>query len=246
MNGPASLRNPITPWENDYWTPAPLFRGETVFALASGPSLTQEVADRLRGRRVAVVNSSCLFAPWADLLFFTDNGWYDGAFTNGSRRRDFVEKFPGLVVSQSRQAKRELDDPALKRPTPRILRIKAVGAPPYPPRWHGKPGFPPVGHNEVQQGRNSGNTVVSVLIAMGASRIILVGYDCRVIAGREHCHSEYSGPRDLSLYDNEFRRAFDGWNAAAQASGVEILNATDGSAITEFPFIPLDEALSHG
>lgn len=243
MNAPANLKNPITPWEYDYWTPEPLFRGETVFCLASGPSLTPAVADKIKGRRVAVCNSSCRFAPFADLLFFTDNGWYDGEFKDGTKRRDFVESFPGLVVSQSRKAKRELDDPKLQRPAPRILRVKGYGAPPYPPRWRGQPGFPPPGHHEVQQGRNSGNTLVSVVIAMGAARIALVGYDCRVIGGREHCHDEYEGPRDLSLYDNEFKRAFDGWNEAALASGVTIVNCTPGSAITEFPFADLDEVL---
>ncbi len=125
----------------------------------------------------------------------------------------------------------------------RILRVKGLGAPPFPPRVNGKPAFPPVGSAGVQQGRNSGNTAVALAIAMGAKRVCLVGYDCRIVAGREHFHSEYKGPRDLSLYDNEFRLAFDGWNEAAINSGVEILNCTPGSAITEFPFADLDEVL---
>lgn len=244
MNAPANLRNPITPWENEIWTPEPIFKGETVFCLASGPSLTQQTADKLKGCRVIVVNSSCLLAPWADILYFTDSGWYDGEFEDGSKRRDFVRDFPGLVVSMARLAKRELDDPVFRRPVPRVLRIKGHGAPPYPPRWQGKPGFPPLGHREVQQGRNSGNTAVSLAIALGAVRVVLVGYDCRLVNGREHHHDEYKGPRDLSLYDNEFKRAFDGWNEAALASGVEIVNCTPGSAITEFPFADLDEVLT--
>lgn len=233
----ASLRNPIQPWENELWPVEPLFRGETVFCVASGPSLTKEIADKLRGCRVIVVNSSCTFVPWADVLFFTDNGWYEP-------RKSLVENWPGLVVTLSRQAKRELDDPALGRLKPRVLRIKCHGAPPYPPRWNGKPGFPPVGHPEPQQGRNSGNTAVALAIAMGAAKVPLVGYDCRVVNGREHCHDEYRGPRDLSLYDNEFKGAFDGWSEAAKAAGVEIVNCTPGSAIQEFPFADLDEVLT--
>lgn len=235
-----ALRNPITPWENELWTPEPFWRGETVFCLASGPSLTQEICDKVRGRKVIVVNSSCTLAPWAPILYFTDSGWYD-------KRKELVRNWPGLVVSMSRQAKRELDDPAVnKGGAPRILRVKGIGDPNWPPRAPGmpkRPAFPPVGSPAIQQGRNSGNTAVSLAVALGASRIVLLGYDCRVVSGREHHHSEYTGPRDLSLYENEFRRAFDGWNEAALASGVEILNATDGSAITEFPFVELDEVI---
>lgn len=211
--------------------------------MASGPSLTQEIADKVKGRRVFVVNSSCHFAPWADVLYFTDSGWYD-------THKEIVRDWPGLVVSMSRQAKRELDDPALKRDKPRVLRVKGYGDPSFPPRVRPAdgslpkvPGFPPLGSPEIQQGRNSGNTAVSLAIAMGAARVVLLGYDCRVVNGVEHCHRDYSGPRDLSLYDNEFLRAFNGWNEAALASGVEITNCTDGSAITEFPFARLEDVL---
>jgi hypothetical protein len=237
------LSNPIKPWENVIWTPEPLFKGETVVCLASGPSLTQEICDRIRDAecRTIVVNSSCMLAPWADVLYFTDSGWYDA-------RKELVANWPGLVVSMSRQAKRELDTPEMvKARGPRILRVKGAGDPSWPPRLPGMPkrlGFPPVGSPEIHQGRNSGNTAVSLAIAMGASRVLLVGYDCQLVNGREHHHEEYKGPRDLTIYDLEFRHAFRGWNEAAQNSGVEILNCTHGSAITEFPFADLDEVLA--
>ena len=243
--------NPITPWENDYWTPEVLFPGDTVFVVASGPSLTQQIADSLRGRRVITVNSSAYLTPWADVLYFTDSGWFEagrGESLKGQRgddqwpRRQFVEQWPGLVVSMARAAKRVLDDPRYGRAKPRILRIKGYGAPPFPPRVNGKPGFPAPG-TAVQQGRNSGNTAVALAIAMGAAKVVLVGFDCRVVDGKEHCHDEYTGPRDLGLYDNEFLRAFDGWQAAAEASGVEIVNATPGSAITEFPMVDIRKEL---
>jgi hypothetical protein len=246
------LHNPTRPWEFDFWTPQPLFNGETVFCLASGPSLTKEDADKLKGRRVIVVNSSYLFAPWADVLFFTDNGWYE-------KHKDLVRDWPGLVVTMSKQAKRELDDPALKRTTPRILRVKGCGDPDAQPRQRiadgvlpKVPKFPPIGSPEIQQGRNSGATAVSLAIAMGAAKVAMLGYDCRVVNGREHCHDEYGSRavdgaaprgRDWSLYDNEFKRAFNGWNESALASGVSIVNCTDGSAITEFPFAKLEDVL---
>lgn len=246
------LRNPIKPWENVLWTPELLFLGETVVCIASGPSLTPEICGRIREAQIAgkcrviVVNSSCTLAPWADVLFFTDSGWYDA-------RKELVANWPGLVVTMSRQAARELNAPGqpMRDKRHRILRVKGCGDPDAPPRVRVAdgvlpkvPGFPDLGSPEIQQGRSSGHTAVSLAVAMGGNKILMVGYDMRVVNGREHHHQEYKGPRDLSIYGNEFQRAFTGWNEAALASGVQILNCTNGSAITEFPFADLDEVLS--
>lgn len=243
----AALDNPIKPWENVFWTPEPLFAGQTVVCIASGPSLTQGICERVREAQLAgkckviVVNSSCVLAPWADVLFFTDSGWYDA-------RKELVRDWPGLVVSMSKQAKRELDSPDLltkRGGTHRVLRVRGVGDPSWPPRLPGMPkrlGFPAPG-GELHQGRSSGHTAVSLAIATGANRVLLVGYDMQVVNGREHHHNEYRGPRDLDIYKNEFVSAFNGWDEAARNSGVEILNCTHGSAVTEFPFADLDDVL---
>lgn len=272
MNAP--LHNPIVPWERDYWTPEALFRGETVFCLASGPSLTQEVVDKVRGKgRVIAVNSTVYLAPWADALFFTDSGWFErgrdpalcGRHGDDQwERRVFIENFPGLVVSMAAAAKRVLPH--------KVKRIKGRGQPTDNP-----PRFPALGSPEIHGGRTSGHTAISLAIALGAVRIVLLGYDMRMlpVGGpyenpptgsqeerdilsksshprhyemraryREHHHSEYTGPRDLFIYETDFIPAFRGWHAGARAVGVEIVNCTPGSAIPEFPFVDLDEVVS--
>jgi hypothetical protein len=209
--------------EFEYWNPIPLFKGATVFCLASGPSLTADVTDRLgiAGANAIVVNSSCVLAPWADVLYFTDSGWYEP-------RRELVANWDGLVVSMSRTAKRELPD--------KVLRVQGEGDPMLPPNFAG-------GRGAIAQGRSSGHTAVSLAIAMGAARVVLVGYDMRVVDGREHHHAEYSGPRDLDQYAREFVPAFNGWRAAAEAVGAEIVNATPGSALQEFRFVDIEDML---
>lgn len=267
MNEPVNLGNPITPWEKTIWTPEPLFKGETVFCLACGPSLTPEIVEKLKGRRVIAVNSAVYKAPWADVLLFTDAGWFE-AFNDKSPenrriaavcgkpgndvwpRRTFVEQFEGLVVSFAPVAKRVLDDPSNPYPMarrPRVLRIKATGAGTCPPMRTGaigwEPGFPRLGSPEVQAGRSTGHSAISLAIAMGAARVPLVAYDMRMVEGREHFHADYMPCRDLTIYEKEFVPGFTGWNKAALASGVQIVNVTPGSAITEFPCADLDEVL---
>lgn len=210
--------------EHEYWTPEPIWKGKTAFCLASGPSLTQAVADEVRGRHTIAVNSSCSLAPWAEVLYFTDSSWYE-------QRRQIVADWPRLVVSMSPTAKRELPD--------KVRRVKGLGDPGFQPVR-----FPPPGSDVILQGRSSGHTAISLAVALGACRVVMLGYDMRVVDGKEHCHAEYSGERDLRQYANDFVPAFAGWNDIAIAAGVEILNATPGSAVTEFPMVDLDEVLA--
>ncbi|MCK1503113.1 hypothetical protein [Bradyrhizobium sp. 188] len=207
--------------ELEYWSPEPLFKGETMFCLASGPSLTAEICQRVRGRRAIAVNSSAVLAPWADVLFFTDSGWYEP-------RRDLVANWAGLVISMSRTAKRELPD--------KVKRVQGEGDP------QALPGFSR-GSHVIQQGRSSGHTAVSLAITLGAAKVVLLGYDMRFVGGREHCHDEYKGPRDVEIYQREFVPGFAGWDEAARAVGVEVVNATEGSALKEFRFASLNDIL---
>jgi hypothetical protein len=57
-------------------------KGKEVFCLASGPSLTEEDVELVRrwrneNRLVFVANTTYRIAPWADLLFAMDPGWWD-------------------------------------------------------------------------------------------------------------------------------------------------------------------------
>lgn len=58
-----------TPWE-----PSPIWKGETVAVLASGPRMSQEVAESLRCHRTIAINFTCRLAPWADMLVALDLG----------------------------------------------------------------------------------------------------------------------------------------------------------------------------
>jgi hypothetical protein len=205
--------------ELEYWSPEPLFKGETIFCLASGPSLTAEICQRIRGRRAIAVNSSAVLAPWASVLFFTDSGWYEP-------RRELVTNWAGLVISMSRTAKRELPD--------KVKRVQGEGDP------QALPGFSR-GPHVIQQGRSSGHTAVSLAIALGAARVVLLGYDMRFVGAREHCHDEYKGARDVDIYQREFVPGFAGWDEASRAVGVDVVNATEGSALKEFRSVSLDD-----
>jgi hypothetical protein len=211
--------------EPDYWTPAPIWSGQTAHVIASGPSATPEVIERLRGQNVVVVNSTVLSAPWAPVWFFQDTGVvFQNRSTIARVSRDgvdmaaFAAGFSGLVVTTSRRVKAAM-------PSVRLVKAPSM-----------KKGFPPPGSAEIRSGRSSGQTAISVSVGMGAVRVELHGFDMRVVDGREHHHREYEArQRNLTVYERHFLPAFTGWNAQAIAAGVMIVNATPGSALREFP-----------
>ncbi len=108
------------------------------------------------------------------------------------------------------------------------------------------PGFPKHGDVDIKAGRSSGHTAISVAYAMGCRDVVLIGYDMRVVDGAEHHHTDYvkAHPRDLAVYERDFLPAFAGWNAAAEAVGLRVRNATPGSALLEFPMVDLDDVLA--
>lgn len=57
------------------WKITPDWQGQTVAVLASGPNMSQEVADALRKHRRIVVNFTHRLAPDGDMLVAMDGNW---------------------------------------------------------------------------------------------------------------------------------------------------------------------------
>lgn len=201
----------------EFWTPPrDLLHGQTAFLLGGGPSLRALDIERLRGRQVVAINSACHLAPWAPILFFTDNNWFDD-------HRAIIEPWSGLVVTVSRHAKGKLPD--------KLLRIELAEMRTFT-----------VGHQILKRGRSSGHTAISLVIALGCRDVVLLGYDMRVVDGRSHHHDDYHNP-DVNLYATDFLPAFKGWNKAAREAGVTVRNATPDSALDEFERASIDDIL---
>lgn len=205
----------------EYWTPEPLWAGETCFILGGGPGLRDVNLTKLRGRRVMTINSSLAPAAAAGLddgaLFFTDADWFNA-------RREAIAAWRGPVISPSSFAKKEMRD--------RVKRVLGEFRGDFP-----KPGAP-----VIRKGKSSGQTGIGLAVALGAVRIVLLGFDMRFVDGRSHHHDEYRCA-DTILYRHRFVPAFKGWRAGGLAVGVDIVNATPDSALTEFPFVDLAEVL---
>jgi hypothetical protein len=202
-------------------TPPDRWSGEIVVVAAPGPSLTPAVANACKGRRTIAVQDAYRLLPWADVLYGCDAVWW--------HHHKGCPDFSGEKWSTHDDISNDKREVAAKYGVHLIA---------------GKPADvfslnPAVLH----YGSNSGFQAVNLAILMGAARIVLVGFDMRVVCGKRHFFGDHPAPLNNSV---DFSRFVEPFQRAVQSlpSDLEILNATPGSALQCFPMVSLEDALS--
>lgn len=204
---------PFWPWDRR-------FAGLTVVLVGGGPSHAAADLAALRGHCLIAINSSCRkvrpIATPHDMLIFSDNSWSEN-------HPALLTDWPGPVVTSNRNTKARLGNAVLRLDITALT--EAIG----------------VGPDFVQA--STGHTAAALAAEMGARRVVLIGFECRMVSGRSHGHTDYLD-HDPAHYAERFLPGWRHLAPALAARGVEVVNATPDSAITEFPFLPLAEALS--
>lgn len=211
-----------------YWTTTREWEGQTVAVLASGPSMTREVAAKIReaGIRCIAVNNQGIptnnrpaMAPWADVLYAADYSWW-------YHNKEAVLAFQGRRAAIDTQNDRwcwELLEAVS------FLRHGGVDG------FDERPDY-------IRSGGNSGYQGVHLAISLGARRVILCGFDMHAKNG-EHWFGSHHWKRNFaSRYDMFLNRFKQG--APAFMKRAEIVNATPGSALKCFPMQSLEDALN--
>ena len=148
------------------WKVPPMWQGKTVAILASGPSLTPEQCSHVAaaGLPAIAINDTFRLAPWADMLYAADTGWWR------YHAQDAL-KFQGLKVT----AHESCEFPAVKL----LKRSGDLGFDPDP--------------RFIRTGGNSGYQALHIAIHAGAARVLLLGYDMNASAGA-HWHGQHPRP----------------------------------------------------
>lgn len=146
------------------WSVPKMWEGKTVAILASGPSMSQEVADAVRAKNVPtiVINDTFRLAPWADMLYAADSGWWD-------HHAQTALKFEGLKVTAH--------DCTVYRAVLCLRQSGVEGFDPHP--------------KKIRTGGNSGYQALHVAIQAGAKRVALFGYD---MGGGKHWFGAHPPP----------------------------------------------------
>lgn len=204
-----------------FWRVPRVWEGRTVAIMASGPSMSIDVAIAVRRARIpsVVINTTYQLAPWADILYAADALWWsvhkdmDFAGTKVS-----IQQIPGCTTRPNVP-----DDVRVLRNSgnrgfdsdPSALRVGGYGL--------------------------SGYQAIHLAMHTGARRILLCGYDGK----GGHWHGDHPAP--LSSSELPLRRALPAYPDladAASALNIEILNCAIDSAIRAFPVAHLSECLA--
>ncbi len=203
----------------------PLWRGETCFIVAGGPSLRDVECGVLEGRRVIAINDAYRLCPFAGILYFCDTKWYRW-HANDPEFRDVA----GTKVRLAPLAA----EPDLPEPI-KILRNDDR---------HGSPGGLCEEPDGLRTGRNSGYQCINLAVHLGCKRIVLLGYDMKMAAdGASHWFGDHPVPTRANTYREAMLPHFASLVDPLKARGVEVINATRGSAIDCFPAADLADLL---
>lgn len=196
-----------------------MWRGQTCFIVGGGPSVTRADVSHLEGRRVIVVNRALTIAPWADILFFWDCGFWTTWLSD-------IRAFNGLRVTACERHRDSQELHVLRRDLDQC----GIGTDPSVIRFN----------------KSSGACAIELARHLGAKRIVLVGFDMRQVGRRHNFHNDYPNPTKRPDHDKyaAMLEVFPQIATDLAAQEIECINATPGSAITQFPVMTLDEALA--
>jgi len=209
-----------------------LWPGCTITILGGGPSLTEAdvryIGERPHLTRVIAIKEAYLLAPWADVLYACDASWwafYDGAPT-----------FTGLKYSlEDWPAEYERYDPeaiaARRRRYPAVTLLRHTGTDGLE--------FDPTG---LRTGYNSGYQAINLAVHLGATRIVLLGFDCWPAPDGRQTWYTTARPHLTSPYP-VFMQSFASLVEPLTAAGVEVINCSRFTLLRAFPRQPLEEVL---
>ena len=196
------------------WRVPRLWPDATVVCIGSGPSLTAEDVDYCRGRaKVIAINNAYQLAPWSDVLYACDGAWWDW--------HQGAPDFGGIKVSSTKNAMR----------WPGILLLELGDS-------RGLSDDPTM----LCHGSNSGYQAVNLAYLLGASRIVLLGYDFQLGPHGEH-HWHGAHPNNVTPPVGMFLDKFPSIVEPLRERGIDLVNCSAETALTCVPRRPLREVL---
>lgn len=219
-----------------------LCHGGTAVCIASGPSLTTEDVEYVKGKATVIaVNDAIRLAPWADVLVSVDQLWWDKHYRA-------MREFPGVKVRVNPSMQKMSKAPSLKYcqgcqrrlvdPEKRKCWCEGIVT-----LFNGGTAGLSMEPDTICTAHNSGGSAINVSVHLGATRILLLGYDMGSDErGRRHFYD--TGAVTVTSPYDKFRKLIGTMVEPLKAAGVEVLNCSRQSRLECFPRVPLREALA--
>lgn len=196
---------------------------DRVIVAATGPSLSEAVAERCRARsdhKILVVNDAWRLLPWADALYASNRVWWE-------LHAEALKAFKGERWTSTNSGPFVDDDKAgwARREELGVQLIQGKA----------EEGFSLV-PGVIHYGNNSGFQGINLALQFGAREVRLVGFDMRRTEGKSHFFGEH--PPELqspgTIYEHfvaDFARA-----TLLLPAERRVIQCSPDSALRCFPF----------
>lgn len=197
------------------WTPAAEWTGADAIIIGGGPSLKEFKWTALEGRRTLGCNAAFRLGVGVCSLNF----FADKAFFD--HNEDDLCAYAGPVVSNAEEFERH--------PWVRYMPRRDYGL-----------------HTDaLGLGGNSGCAAINLALVLGAARVFLIGFDCKLGSTAEmNWHEHRYEPANAEVFP-KFQEGF--YHAAQDLPrvfpGRQVINCTPGSALAAFPMGKLEDYL---
>lgn len=197
------------------WMPPKMWPGAIVYIIGGGPSLKNQDLSFTKNRRTIVTNNAYKLVPWAEVLFFMDYKWY-------KQHEGWLGSYDGLIVTIAEQTREN-------------RRIKFVE--------RGSKNMLSPHRNVINHGNNSGYCGVHLAYLFGATTIILVGFDMKIVNSQHNFHNDHERKMRDDIYTDEYIPVFDTIREPLRNKGVILLTTTKDSGLRNIPYIAIEEAI---
>lgn len=229
------------------WTAPRIWDGGTAFIIGGGPSLPRQfnvpeeiIQEVMKGRlqpdayspymssihdkHIIAVNNAYKLGDWIDVLFFGDSGWYVV----------YRNVLPNLQMLKVTCCVR------FAKPDKYCQGIKYLA-------WDKKIYGLTTDPTKVCWNSNSGAAAINLAVHFGVKRIVLLGFDMKLDHNKtSHWFGSYNrnNPKPAVPPFSRHLKGFDAIKADLDALGIEVLNCSAESAITQFRKCTIEEVLA--
>ena len=174
----------------------------------------------IHNKKVIGVNAAYKIGDWMNIVFFSDERFI-------SHNREGLMTYPGELYSCNTNYSPE---------------NKTISRVTYIPKTPTKKYGLSENNKSICWNDNSGAAAINLAINLGAEKIILLGFDMKNIQG-SHFHNEYPWQKGKNPPYIKHLKGFENIALEAKKRGVEILNCSSESEITQFKKVTVKEAL---
>jgi len=203
----------------NWWRVPDMWRGAEVFLIGGGASLVGFDFAPLRGRHVIGCNDAFikLGAEVVPVSVFGDGAWYF------AHKADCIA-YPGLLITCAPEC---YGYPNLHATSRKMNEVTSMGSDAL--GWH----------------FNTGALAIQLAASMGASRIVLLGYDMKCAANKRHNNWYREKDDNTDAHYQRFLRCFADFQGQFKTvfPDVEVLNAGPDSVLTGYKMVELGMVL---